>query len=620
MTFNLLLLSHLLLASLGTYAFSMQALGLEPPGAALAGLAFALAPWLSGQLSAGHVNVVLAVAWLPVALLGAHRAVTSGRAGGALLAGVAWAAALLNHVQMASFIAALTVAWFLTFMLKRGVSVGRRRQLGLLLSVPALALLLSAALLVPLAEALPYLNRIALTVDEAGALSLPWSALLTTLIPTYGGEPEQVIYLGMPVALLAILGLALKRDRENWLLAAIIALATLFALGTHAPLFPLLIRWLPGLSWLRVPPRAWVLVAFCVALLAGRGLDALTRQHLDPTARRRVTLISLIFLTAGLTLAAAILLFYRPAPPAAWSIAVLSVLSVAALVLRARALFRAGPSAIAFLLLVTADLALIRAAWTEMRAPVEAFAWGVETAEALARQPGRFRCYSPSYSLPQHTAMLYDLSLADGVDPIQLTDYAEFLATAGGYEITGYSPSLPPSLDDASAQPDATRLGLLNVGYVATSFPIEAEGLVLEGQWGDTYLYRNELVLPRAFAVPRATLPPGSDISLEIPIEPRPARIAAYTPNRILVEVNLETPGLLVLSELWYPGWRALADGQEIPILRTDAILRGVYLDSGSHTVEFTYTPWVVWIGLAISVSAVIALLAYAVYCVWRRV
>jgi hypothetical protein len=619
LTFNLLLLSHLLLASLGTYALGRRAVGLKPPGAALAGLAFALAPWLSGQLSAGHVNVVLAVAWLPVALLGAHRAATSGRAGGALLAGVAWAAALLNHVQMASFVAALTVAWFLLFMLKTGVAVGRRRQLGLLFSVPALALLLSAALLIPLAEALPYLNRIALTVDEAGAFSLPWSALLTTLIPTYGGEPEQVIYLGLPVALLAIVGVVLKRDRETWFLVVVTVLAALFALGTHAPLFPLLIRWLPGLSWLRVPPRAWVLVAFGVALLAGRGLDALTHQQLFPAIRRRANLVGLGVLAAGLTLAVGLLFLFRPAPAAAWALAALTVLAVGVLILRTHAWLRPRAFVIINLVLVAADLGLVRTAWTEMRAPADAFAWHAETAEYLARQAGQFRTYSPSYSLPQHVALQHDLYLADGVDPIQLAQYAEFLASAGGYGPSGYSPTLPPTLDDTSARPDAARLGLLNVGYVVAGFPLEAEGLVLEEQLDSTYVYRNEMWLPRAYVVPYAQAETEEDFPLRLSVAPRAARIDLYTPNRIIIEAEAGSPGLLILSEVWYPGWHAWANGREVLIQRVAGTLRGVFLDQGHYTVEFRYTPWTAWTGVAISGATVLALLAYVSYRAWRR-
>jgi hypothetical protein len=141
LTFNLLLVAHLAMAALGTYALGRQALGLEPPGAALAGLAFALAPWLSGQLSAGHINIALALAWLPIALLGAHRSATTGRAGGALLAGVACAAALVNHVQIAGFVAVLALAWYLLAMSHRDAALGWKRRIGLVLLMPLVAVL-----------------------------------------------------------------------------------------------------------------------------------------------------------------------------------------------------------------------------------------------------------------------------------------------------------------------------------------------------------------------------------------------------------------------------------------------------------------------------------------------
>ena len=619
LTFNLLLLAHLILAALAIYTFGRQALKLGPPGAALAALAFALAPWLSGQLSAGHVNVVLAMAWLPVALLGVHRAATTGQVAGALLAGIAWAASLLNHFQMAAFSLLLALAWGLLTALGQDTGVAPKRQVGLLLLALVTALLLSACLLIPLGEALPYLNRTTLAVEEAGALSLPWASLLTTLIPTYGGEPEQVVYLGLPVAILAAAGLALNRDRASWLLVLVAALAAAFALGTHGPLFPLLFRWIPALGWLRVPPRAWVLVAFCMALLAGRGLDALLRPRLTPAQQRRVTLASLVALVVTLTLAMGLLFLIRPVPPAAWSLAALATLTVGALLLRSRARLRPQYFVLAVLILSTIDLGLVRAAWTEMRSPEDAFAWGSETAEYLAQQPAQTRSYSPSYSLPQHTAIQFDLALADGVDPIQLAHYADFLALAGGYEVTGYSPSLPPVLDDASARPDAARLGLLNVGHIAAAFPIQAEGLVLEEQIGNTYLYRNEMVLPRAFVVPVGETPVQDDIRLELPVEPGPAHLSTYTPNRIVVETDLATPALLVLGEVWYPGWRAQVDGLEAPIRRVEGTLRGVYLDGGAHSVEFHYTPWTFWAGLALSGSTILALLLYGIYRAGRR-
>jgi hypothetical protein len=614
LTFNLLLASHLLLAALGTYALCRRALGLGPPGSALAGLAFALTPWLSGQLAAGHVNVALALAWLPVALLGAYHAAAGDGSGWALLAGAAWAAALINHAQMAAFIAALTVAWFV-FSLRPGGS--RRRTVVHLLAIPVTALLLGAALLVPLGEALPYLNRGSLTVQEAGIFSLSWPQLSTALLPTYGGEPEQAIYLGLPVAVLAIVGTSLRRDRNTWFFAGSAALAALLALGTHGPLFPVLFRLVPGMGWLRVPARAWSVVAFSVALLAGRGLDTLNRPQLGVTGRRQVTWIALVSLVAGLVLAAGLAFLYRPAPPATWALAVLASSTAAALLLAPRLAKRPGGFALALLVLVAADLGVVFQAWTGMRAPADAFAWGAEPAAFLAQEPGQFRVYSPSYSLPQHTAEQDGLALADGVDPFQLAGYADLLAEAGGYDPAGYGVTLPPRLDDGGARPNAALLGLLNVGYVAADRPIEAEGLRLQGQWGGIYLYQNELVLPRAFVVAQA--PAQGNVNLALPIDATPAQITVYTPNRIVVEADLEDPGLLVLSEVWYPGWQARADGTKVTIHPVDGVLRGVCLAAGRHTVEFRYAPWTGWLGLAISSFTSVLLLAYAVGQMWRR-
>jgi hypothetical protein len=525
----------------------------------------------------------------------------------------------VNHFQMAAFTVLLTLAWGLLIVLRRDAAGGPKQQFGLLLIALAVALLLSAALLIPLGEALPYLNRTALTLQEAGASSLPWASLLTTLIPTYGGQPEQVIYLGLPIAILAVVGLVLKRDRMGWFLAIVAALAAVFALGIHGPLFPFLFRWIPGLSWLRVPPRAWMIVAFCMALLAGRGLDTLVRTRPRPAVRRHVTLVGLVALTVGLTLPAGLLVLFRPIPRAAWSMSALTVLTVAALLLRARSRLPVLPFTVTILILATVDLGLVFFGWTEMRAPTDAFAWGAETAEYLALQPKPFRSYSPSYSLPQHTAVQQDLYLADGVDPIQLSHYAEFLAAAGGYTATGYSPTLPPILDDTSSLPDATRLGLLNVGYVVASFPFTAESLVLEEQISDTYVYRNEQVLPRAFTMPDIKTLTQGNIHLEELSSATPARIEIYTPNRIVVKADLESAGLLVLSEVWYPGWRAHVDGVEVPIWHVEGTFRGVDVDAGSHSIEFSYSPGTARTGLAVSGLTALAMITFMTWrSIWR--
>ncbi|MFB0533554.1 MAG: YfhO family protein, partial [Anaerolineae bacterium] len=97
------------------------------------------------------------------------------------------------------------------------------------------------------------------------------------------------------------------------------------------------------------------------------------------------------------------------------------------------------------------------------------------------------------------------------------------------------------------------------------------------------------------------------------------AEVTFYSPNRIVVKANLSTPGLLVLSELWYPGWRAYDNGQEVKSHRANYVLRSVYLEEGRHTIEFVYDPFSVKLGCRVSAGAVLGLAVYVVSVTWGR-
>jgi hypothetical protein len=85
-------------------------------------------------------------------------------------------------------------------------------------------------------------------------------------------------------------------------------------------------------------------------------------------------------------------------------------------------------------------------------------------------------------------------------------------------------------------------------------------------------------------------------------------RITHYDPQRIVIETHLARPGLLVLSDAWFPGWKAIvtAEGtsRESPIYRTDRVLRGVWLSAAEQTVEFRFQPASYVRGAVISVMS----------------
>jgi len=61
--------------------------------------------------------------------------------------------------------------------------------------------------------------------------------------------------------------------------------------------------------------------------------------------------------------------------------------------------------------------------------------------------------------------------------------------------------------------------------------------------------------------------------------------------NKIHIEVTTETPGILVLSESSYPGWRVFVDGKERECLWLNLLFQGVEIEEGNHQIDFIYHP-----------------------------
>jgi hypothetical protein len=93
---------------------------------------------------------------------------------------------------------------------------------------------------------------------------------------------------------------------------------------------------------------------------------------------------------------------------------------------------------------------------------------------------------------------------------------------------------------------------------------------------------------------------------------------AGDEPEEVTIDCDAPRPGLLVLRDTWYPGWRAAVDGAETPIYRVNGCFRGVSVPQGRHTVNFTYRPRIVYWTGAVSLL-VTALLLMAAIRSWTR-
>jgi hypothetical protein len=97
------------------------------------------------------------------------------------------------------------------------------------------------------------------------------------------------------------------------------------------------------------------------------------------------------------------------------------------------------------------------------------------------------------------------------------------------------------------------------------------------------------------------------------------ANITTYESNRIVIETRAAQPAVLVLSEINYPGWEAMVDGEAARIHATDYLLRGVVVPAGQHRVEMQYRAPAARNGAIISVLSLAACGALLFYSYRRR-
>jgi uncharacterized membrane protein YfhO len=94
----------------------------------------------------------------------------------------------------------------------------------------------------------------------------------------------------------------------------------------------------------------------------------------------------------------------------------------------------------------------------------------------------------------------------------------------------------------------------------------------------------------------------------------------AVTANRVELTVQTPSPTMLVLSDVYYPGWIATLDDRPVTIYPANFAFRAVLVPGGSHRVVFQFEPASWKIGLLISGVTVMGLAALAVGGHFRRV
>jgi hypothetical protein len=474
------------------------------------------------------------------------------------------------------------------------------------------------------------------------------------------------LYVGILPLLLAGLGLAVRRDREPLFWGGLGLLALLLSFGGNTALYGLFYLVVPGFNLFQSQERAALVVSFSLALLAGFGCRALLADAPDSHLARRLSRYA-----AGLAVALALLAagFYwgwlwqgqaADSPFAAQMNRAAFAALLAALGwgwLRARKgpttndqrpmtndearrtkdkgywsfVVRRSSFVAGVVVLVVFDLFTVnRGTLFQPKPPEKQFAprplvepMQRDMAAAFDHRLGDdvFRAFN-EYRIVGNYGLVYGVEDTGGSSPLELRRYAGLT--------TGVA--------------EARLWELLNVKYVLTwrqQLSVPSEVIYQEPKGNEvTYLHRLARVGPRAYVVHRAEVAADSEALRRLAdpafdpwqtallAEPPPtalaggvveradssATIVARQPDRLVVDVDAAADGLLVLSEVDYPGWRASVDGRAAPVLRAQFALRAVPVPAGRHRVEMVFDPWTFKVGAAVSGVAWLGLVLAAIW------
>jgi hypothetical protein len=529
----------------------------------------------------------------------------------------------------------------------------------------------------PRATGLSYYTMTTYSLPPYNLLTFVFANILGNPVFGYTGEQtfgELHAYVGVLSLMLSLWAWSRrKRDPHVAFFTILAGGALLLALGRYTPLYHILLH-VPGFNFFRAPARWLFLVSFSLSLLAGYGFDALAGSRSGPESRRFaifwrtlswanlgisfVLLAGLIFaeqasraltsvgggllseealgrgllLVQGLTRLPLIQVSEDPSTTVsslnpALLYVLLSNAGFLLIHLWNRRRIKAGTFQATMISLIVVDLLLTGGTTINPVRDASYFERQVESTTFLRQNSGLHRVFPPVYgddveNLVDNIPIMYDLySVRGHASELILERYKAFIEV------------LPQR---------AALLNLAGVKYVlleeAPAFP----GFVRVDAGTGPEIHENTTVLPRAFVVHRSELIPSPGAVLErllsddfdpsqtvILEEPSPdldqrglpstsdlhgAEITSYAPHRVVIEADLEADGFLVLSDTYYPGWRAFVDGREEEIYQADYLFRAVFLGQGEHVVEFRYSPLFLRTGVAIYLAVGAVLLGLVGY------
>jgi len=588
---------NIALAGLFTFLFLRKSLGLGPAAAITGGLVFMFSGPLLMELT--HPSLLGAMAFLPLMLFLTHKVFSTGEGRWAVLFALALASQMLTGaVQIIVHTAFMTGAYALTlFFLSWRDGEKKTRPLILLLIGGLAAVILSSPQWLPLLElsALTGRNSTGLSLKEVEPFRETLSPLVINKAVFFGKKlfNNSVLYIGIIPLLLSLIALYHRKTRPYAVFFTLTGLLTfLLALGTYTPLYSIYYHYIPTGKMFRMPMRWLWLTGFSIAILTAISSEIIFNGIED----RKKLRTGLIFIIPFIVTA---LLFHY------------NVVEM----------------------------------YNHPQKTPGIFTSHAEEGKFLRGVQGTYRTYITSnfgndFSLLQKFGTLEKVFVLNDSNSLSLDSYKKFVAAVAGQKNLLKHKIFYGSYRLGGRRKDRRLMNLLSVRFImekGTKYFSKKRPPWMQKIYEnkDLAIYENKGALPRAYVVYNSETINNEALALKRlashSFNPRSAvilyketglgrrhkatlteaRITKFLPERIELTAVLTQRGVLVLTDFFYPGWRAYVDGAEAPILRANTLMRGLILEKGRHNVVFVYRPRPFWIGFWASLATLAGLIIY---------
>lgn len=629
---NLSIVMHQCMAGIFTYLYCRE-VGLQRNASLIGAIAFMFNGFFICTMGLGHMGIVRTSFYLPVIFYFVERGLARKDRRSYLWGSLALALQILcGHPQMYFY----TVLFLGIYVLLRAVIVGDHNggRLGIFSPFCVFLFMVGTAVSLTLFQLLPSLeftqlsNRASLSIDFSVEGSFHPISLLHMFFPNLTINHHSPLlgislplYAGTIPLLMGIFALlSLIRKKRHVLLMGLLGLSgLLLMLGDRTPAFDLFYYLVPGMKFFRFPGRAAIVFIFCVSVLAAFGADELFssrayRKH------PRALVATLGVLVTGIVFLGMMLIFYPG------HLSQTSFLDWHTLLTSETAVQWNSPPVLIPIICIIAGFATFCAlgrfgASGRAQIIVICIIW----ADLFVSFSGRINTFRLSELSAEKLDVQKTVAAADPFRVSFPTRYPNRGIIDGVESIGGYSPLIVSRygeyLSAVHDRPDALAR-MLNLRFTASFDKTSQEyGLVELEKWAPrAYLVADYHVVETEADSLRIVSQKNFDPLKRVILEETPT-FASRPPeagshvisthiatNKIEVVCETTMPKILVLSEQYYPGWKATIDGKPAKLYRANYLLRAVEVPAGKHVIRFRFKPTGIAIGLPISLAVLIGI------------